>query len=243
VVEGQGSFAAYAYRTLATLLPARSFDSEGKHMYLFWIVDKSEDRIPKFKDQGVRQEVMAAWKTVHARKPAEKQAEFLAGEARKAGKALKKVFAGRPGIHVTQTSPFSWLTTDNAMSLLSEPRFELSKVEGIDVPGKAFMRKVFDLQPGDIGVAFNQPQTMAYVIRPIEFTPSTPILMKDFETHSLSQDAAVAQDDMRERYQAWLNELHSSAGLAWERPADQRRDEQTPAGAPRPPEPDDEPMD
>ena len=42
---------------------------------------------------------------------------------------------------------------------------KLSEVEGVDMPGEAFMRTVFGLKQDGIGVAINTPQTVAYVVR------------------------------------------------------------------------------
>ena len=43
----------------------------------------------------------------------EKRADELAGQARAAKKPLAEVFAGQPDLKVTETAPFSWLTTGN----------------------------------------------------------------------------------------------------------------------------------
>ncbi len=75
-------FAEYAYDTLVTLKPTDSYGS--KERYLFWIIDQTPDRIPKFDDKGVREEVTEAWKMVQARKDALAAAKKLAAEARKA---------------------------------------------------------------------------------------------------------------------------------------------------------------
>ena len=76
---------------------------------------------------------------------------------------------------------------------MSPPK--LSEVEGVDMPGEAFMRTVFGLKKGEIGVAMNQPQTVAYVVKVIEFAPPPRLLMDLFETTSPERYLDVARPD------------------------------------------------
>ena len=234
-VEGQKPFAEYAYSNVATYKATRSVDAEFKHGFLFWITDDVKECVPKFTDPGVRQLVIETWKMVHARKLAEDKAKALADEARKAGKSLAKAFASQPGLRVTQPEPFTWLTYGSALSMNSNYIPVLSQVEGIDQPGQALMQEVFGLQPGEIGVAFNQPKTVSYVIRVVEFTPPAKTLLTEFESYPVNQYLAAAAGDYQENLRTWLKELQSSAGLVWQRKADEQAQEQSPGSALRRP--------
>ena len=146
---------------------------------------------------GIRAEVLRAWKLIQARDIALKAAEKLAAEARKADKPLKQVFADRPERHVILPSKFTWLNFPNVANGWQQPA-RLSAVDGVDMPGWDFMREVFGLEPGQVGVAFNAPKTFVYVVRPTEFTPSYEVLRAQFETEPFGKYAAAGQEDRPE---------------------------------------------
>ena len=156
-------------------------------MYLFWKTEDVKEYVPKFDEPGVREEVLTEWKMIQARKLAMAQAESLAKEAEKAaGKSLKQTFAAQPELHVISPPPFSWMTFGNvALTGPQEPR--RSSIEGIEMPGQDFMRTVFHLQPEQVAAAFNEPQTIAYVVRLAEFTPSYKVLLSPVRGRRLQQ--------------------------------------------------------
>ena len=234
VIEGGTPFQQYAYKTLVTLKPTRSFDAT--NCYLFWVVNETNERIPKLDEPGVRQEVVKAWKMVHARKIALEAADKLAAQARQSGKSLKRAFPDRPDVHVTETDPFSWMTYGSVPADASASPPKLSEVEGVDMPGEAFMRTVFGLKQDGIGVAINTPQTVAYVVRVIKFEPATDALMGWFERDPPDTYLSIDRDDIRQMLLAQRKEFHASVGLKWEpRPA---ADSAEGTSAPLPPEPD-----
>ena len=236
LVEDRVPFTAYAYQA-ATLKPTRSTDEKGRH-YLFWIVDETLEKVPKFSDPGVKEEATAAWKMVQARKDALAAAKKLAKEAVAAGKSLKKFFADRPDIRVVQPEPFTWMTYGNVASSASYAPPVISEVEGVNLPGQAFMREVFSLKKGETGAAMNQPQTVAYVIRLVDSAPPTSVLLAEFESSTPDTYAELARADTAQAYQAWLKELKRQAGLTWT-PNRAKRPERG-AGGPSAPEPVDE---
>ena len=83
--------------------------------------------------------------------------------------------------------------------------------------GEDFMRAVFGLERGQIGVAFNAPKSVAYVIRMTELSPSREVLWKQFEVDDFSKYAPVAQADRQRIEHAWLEEIKTSSGMKWER--------------------------
>ena len=76
------------------------------------------------------------------------------------------------------------MTYGNIASSASYAPPVISEVEGVNMPGQAFMREVFSLKKGGTGAAMNQPQTVAYVIRVINFAPPTSVLLAEFESAS-----------------------------------------------------------
>jgi len=216
VIDGATPFISHAYETLPEYRPAISQDTEG-NQYLFWKTKDVEARIPEFTDEGVRQKVARVWKMIHARSFAMREAERLAREARQANKPLEEVFRGRAGVAVIKTAPFSWMTYGAVPALLSRTPPKLSEVDGVDTPGPEFMRTVFKLTVGQVGVAMNQPQTAAYVIRLVNTEPATTVLWELFVADDYSKYVAVAFDDQRKVIQAWQDGLKARAGFRWER--------------------------
>ncbi len=205
----------YAFQSLAKFrCEVSNLNGDKGSFYLFWKTADEKERVPKFEDKGVRAEVLRAWKLIHAQDIALKAAETLAAEARKADKPLKQVFADRPELHVILPSKFTWLNFPNVAQGWQQPA-RLSAVEGVDVPGWDFMREVFGLERGQVGVAFNAPKTVAYVVRPTQFTPSYDVLRAQFETEPYGMYAAAGQEDRMAIYRAWLDEVKKSTGFAW----------------------------
>ena len=217
-------FRQYAFETRVLYLPETSADRDG-NQYLFWRTDESEDRVPSFDDEGVADRVRQAWKMVEARKVAMEAAKALKDEAVKANRPLKEIFADRPEVRVVTPPPFSWMTFGSVPVGL-QPRW--SFVEGVSSPGSKlgtdFMQTTFALTAGQVGVAMNEPQAVAYVIRMVELAPPDLVLVKSFEeTDSIYRWIAMAMEDQRQIDQGWKEEIKTAAGFKWERKPTDRR--------------------
>lgn len=176
--------------------------------------------------EELQQEVLETWKMVQARELAVKAAEKLAEEARKAGLPLDLAFIDRPDIAVTSTRPFSWMTYGSVPLETAPTPPRLSEVEGVEMPGPDFMRAVFRLKKGQIGVTTNHPKTIAYVVRVIETNPPEDALWTLFtEIDQYGTYMAVAGGDQVRMIRAWQEELRKTAGLEWERPPQPGRNE------------------
>ena len=191
-------------------------DLEG-NQYLFWIVGEEEERIPEFTDEGVRERVLDTWRMIQARKPAREEAARLTEQAEKAGKSLKDEFGGKPGYEVLEPQPFSWLTRGPIPSMTSQQPPRISRVEGVEIPGRDFMKAVFALNPGEFGVAMNNPETVVYAVEMVELQPSARALWELFRLDDFGKYADAALGDQRERISAWRTSLEQEAGLKWER--------------------------
>lgn len=215
VIEARAQVASLAYDRLLQFKPTRAVDLE-RRMYLFWKVDDQKPRVPKFEE--LRGEVLHTWKLVQARGLAQQRAEQLAALARKSGRSLADTFADRPDIKVLNPKPFSWLATFGALSTEEQPAYFLSGVEGVDAPGEEFMRAVFSLPEGGVGVALNAPKTMAYVIRVEQFAPAEVVLWEGFQVDRFAAYLSAASRDQWEMMRAWRDSFRRAAGLEWERP-------------------------
>ena len=95
--------------------------------------------------------------------------------------------------------PFTWLTF-GSVPYYYQPRKPLySEVKGIDGAGTDFMKAVFDLKPGEVGVATNQPKLVDYVVRLAEYTPSDSVLWDMFTADQYGQYALAGQVRHRRR--------------------------------------------
>lgn len=213
----QQPFRTFAYQSLRPFFVRQSQDSLG-NLYLFWKVNETKEYIPTF--EQAREKVLHAWKLREARKLALARAEELANRARTEKKSLKETFAGDAGLEVTNTGPFSWLTYGSVpagMSPNQPPR--ISQVQGVESAGADFMRTVFQLEPSEIGVALNYPESIAYVVQLETSSPSETVLRETFMVENFSRYSMAAQFDRQELFQAWAKQLTDEAGLDWERMA------------------------
>jgi hypothetical protein len=210
----------YAFQSLAKLRPEMSVDMTGDY-YLFWKTDETKERIAKFTDVGVRQRVLGQWRMIQAREPALQQAEKLAAEVGKTKKTLAEALAGRPKLKVIVPPPFSWITFGNVPLGSAPNAARIGEVSGVEFPGDEFMRAVFRLEPGQSGAAMNAPKDTAYVIRLREFSPSREVLWTEFEVDDFRKYAPAAAGDQQQIIKAWLDEIKSLAGMAWQRKPDQ----------------------
>ena len=145
-----------------------------------------------------------------------KRAEEYASRAREAGKPLAEVFKGDANLKVTDTNLFSWLTTGNVpMDPGSLPH--ISEVDGVEIPGNAFMEKVFSLSPGQVGVAMNHPESEVYVVRLAEFEKPIADLQTDFALENQQRYLMVAGPGQRQIFDAWLADIAKDAGVEWMR--------------------------
>jgi len=211
----------HAYETKTLFMPERSQDSDG-NQYLFWKTQDNPDQVPSLDDEDVQAEVVRVWKMIEARKLARQAAEALRGEAARAKRPLKEVFADRPELKVIRPEPFAWLTTGHVPTeSLAAGTWLMPRLSPVDkqIPaaGTEFMQTVFDMSAGDVGVAMNQPQTVAYVIQLLAFTPSEQELQKVFqEDDPFYQIRVLAQEDQARIDQAWKEEMMKAAGFKWQ---------------------------
>ena len=224
-IDGGSDFETAAFQA-DEWRPVTSQDDEGNY-YLFWIRKKTEGRVPKFVDEGIRVQVEETWKMREALAPATKKAEGLVAQAdADSEKSLKEIFPGRT---VIETEPFSWMTYgDYPMWMTQAPPsvsdIKLKTPEGaaepetgdaIEAPGNRFMRDVSVLDEGQIGVATNQPETAVYVVRVAKASPMREVLWQMFLADDYRRYARVSDDDQAELWQAWREEIKASAGFQW----------------------------
>src|SRR5690606_27301697 len=120
----------------------------------------------------------------------------------------------------SEVGPFSWLTQGSEFLGSQEPR--VTSVPGVETPGNEFMRSVFALSEGEVGVAFNAPQTEAFVVRVTSMEPSRRVLLESFSAENASPRqqstyAMLSFDETMQLHRHWLEEVRATAGLHWNR--------------------------
>jgi len=206
----------------------------GSHgQVLYWATEERLELQPDRLVQ-VRDVVERRWKEVEARTLALQRAEELANEARRAsGRSLAEVFAGRNDVPVVETEPFTWKTYGalhplTAVSHRIPPGRGEIRESGVAVgnsefdnelifaPGWGFMEAVYSLQVGEIGVVFNQPQTVAYIVRLTSSFPSADMLWGQFKTTNVRVYTPAGEPEMvRAAFEAWMDEIRSKTGFRW----------------------------
>jgi len=226
--EGGSPFVEYAYEENRQLYEAAISTDRAGNRYLFWKIADSKDRIPKFDEEGVQDEVRRVWKMQKARQLATEAAEALAEKARKDSlRSLKDSIGSEPGVEVAKTDPFSWLTRGNVPATTSpRPQARLTKLEPtVEMAGPDFMRTVFGLEKGGVAVAMNHPQKIAYVVRVSEVNPPEKALWAQFEVDGYDTYYDIGEQEQIATLRAWYESLKTEVGFEWVEQPDQEPNE------------------
>ena len=180
-----------------------------KHIYLFWKTAQQPEKVPAL--DAIRADVVKAWKMVKARDIARKQAEAYAQTARKSDQPLADALRDEV-VPVSKIGPFTWLTQGSAAG----GTLRYSEVKGAEMAGEEFMKTLFGLPAGGVGVAMNQPQKKVFVIRLLEYTPSDTVLREQFGLERNMRDYyPLVQRDLAHYYETWLANVEKEAGVVW----------------------------
>ena len=200
---------------------------------VYWVTAEKPEFEPE-RLADVRDIVVRRWKEVEARTLAMNWTQELATGARTSGRPLAEVFAGRSDVSVVETEPFTWMVYDipplfalaNRIPIQPPRLGEIREVgvglEAADfdnqvlvLPGWEFMEAVYALEVGEIGVVFNHPQTMVYVIRLTDSTPSAEELWERFQTAHIFEYIHVGLHDTALAREMWLDEIRAKTGFRW----------------------------
>jgi hypothetical protein len=202
------------------LRPVATRDVAGNR-YLSWKTEDLPPFVPSF--ESARADVERAWRIVEARPLARQLADEIAAAATGGGSlaaVVSEKFAARK-LEATTVGPFTWLGR-NAATFGAPPM--LAQPDGLSMPGEEFMQAVFALQPGGTAVAFNQPRTVCYVIRLVEYRPDDEALRQRFLDASTDERRLleIARQEETQAVSRWIDEIERKYALDWKRPP--RRD-------------------
>ncbi len=176
--------------------------------YIFWKTDQQQARIPELNE--VREEVIAAWKTQQARSLAQAAAEAISKKLGSGEDPWQDAITAEQKALVVPTDPFTWLS-----SMSESP--QISIIPTLDSVGQEFMQKVFTLGEGKSGVAPNQGQSVYYVFRVVDFTPSINELRDQFASDPAKFAVRrVAQVEGQRVYEGWYESIEDRLQVRWE---------------------------
>ena len=208
--------------------------------YIGWISSSSSQMTPLFSDEGMKETVKKRWIEVHARKLAMEKAKEYAEIANKSkDKSLNESLANA-NLKIVDTERFSWFAQSYAAAGYGRADITFGEVcergvpkgsadfgnKLIQAPGSPFMETAYSLQVGETGVAFNQPEMVAFVIRVTESAPADDLLWRFFAVASPGDYLGAGKDNsQREQYMAWIKQIEKSVGFEWVNRPDENRGE------------------
>ena len=218
VLDGQRlSFTAFS-TALDSYLPLLTKNYDGNHRYLAWMVEESPAVEAQMED--IRDEVERVWRIQKARQLARDEAQRLADQVTQSGQTLRQFFSAEDSPEVSESDPFSWLTIGST-PVARNVRLRLSEVAGVDGAGSNFMQAVFHLKTGEVGVAMNHAQTVAYVVRVDSHRITQRQLQDNFLLTSMPAAAQVRQANLQNILSSLLRDLEAATDLHWVLPPDQ----------------------
>lgn len=164
-----------------TYTPDVAQDPGTKNRFAYWVVERKEAHIPKFDDDGIKEQVTKAWRLAKAAPKAEARAKAIAkladGKKLTEAVAAETVTGDKDGQSLTVLEPqdkFSHFT----MSGMSAPgvnpfqggneRVELSQIAGLDKLGDDFFTAIDKLKPGETSAIANYDRSAFIVVHVTE---------------------------------------------------------------------------
>lgn len=202
--RGQGLYSAMVVEALA----------DGENLagdrYLVWKVREVADHVPTLEEDGVREQVVKAWKRLQAIPKARERAEALAKAAAKAesleqGLADQTVTGDKEAdaITVSESPDFSWYRQASVNAMIGRQPLEFGNPVVIDGAGENFMETVFNtLGDGETGVTPNDDASNFYVVRVNSRRPAT---REAFQSAPLF-DTQIANFTIPSQYQEIANQ-------------------------------------
>ena len=159
----------------------------------------------------VRPEVSLAWKMGRARPLAEKAASDLTEKLKKKPEALKDGTV--EGYRVVTIPAIARLRTNFLASRFESGTPEETPIPDVPYAGESFRQAYFDLQPGNLAVAANQPRTVYYVMVPERREPATFTALYAPNGDEYRHKMSAGQQAARELQEHWMGWLRKEARL------------------------------
>ncbi len=193
-------------------------------LFLYWREQVVPEQVPPLEE--VRSQVVKVWKLQQALPRARARAESMAKQAADAARPLTEVFADN-ATHVITTHPFTWMTRGALPGSLQQAPPRLSTVTGTTLDGQRvtifgagqdFMRAVFDLDVGQVGVAVNQPQKFVYIVRVVDMEPGEQQRRDAFFAAGLTPEVlSLVRTEHGDILHDWYESLKKELAVDWKR--------------------------
>ena len=210
-LSGGRRFAAEFFDTKSGLYePVELTDPQGTRFLVRKIADQPS-RIPPLKE--VRPQVVQAWKLEQARSLAEKAAREFAETVRSNGGVIKDDQVKDRSVVITE--PVTRLQPGAPLPgqfFASGPPTE-TEIRQIPNAGEALRNALFDLTPGSVAVAPNQPKTIYYVLTQDRREPASFAALYAPNGDYMRYLSESMDEAQRRRDDEWMNQLRKQAGL------------------------------
>jgi len=218
------------YEVLLGQQTSPMFPSGGLTESIGWVTKKESRRVPEFTDKGIKELVRHRWLAVHARELAENRAKELATLANQSKDQSLTESLANQDVPIVETSSFTWFTQSMAQPGYRRAPLVFGEVAErgiprgtadyanvhIKAPGADFMETAYSLQPGESGVAMNQPQMLVFVVRLVESSPDEELLWRYFITTPLSDYHGAGKEESQARMmRKWIDEIERNVGFQW----------------------------
>ncbi len=215
-------------RDLEMYQPVKTVDIDGNRFVVMKMSD-TPGRVPTLDE--VKGEVVKAWRKQQAAELAKKHADEFAKKAEEAKTPLTNFFADNKSIKVVRTDPFSELTGGDVSMVggqVQQQPYRFSQPSEIVAAGPDFMRGVFHLKDGQVGVLLNNDHSIAYVVRVVEHQPGLAELRNNYlaDAYSWYGENIMNQMHRQEVASNLENDIEASTNLKWDRDPDKTKNEQ-----------------
>ena len=202
-------------RDLPLYQPRSISASDVDSKYVFWKVEEEKEFVPTL--EQARADIIRHWKMKKAIPLARAKAEEYTSQARAKEQSLRALFGEEAELQVTDTGEFTWMTFGSTPTGAGAPR--LGFVEGTEFAGEEFMRDVSALEPGELGVSINYPETTVYVVYMKTVSGKQEDLQERFLRQGMNMPILfMARQDQMRTATGWYENLEESVALRWHRP-------------------------
>lgn len=174
-----------------------------------WKVADVPEKEPDFGD--VREQVLAAYRTIKARELAKEHASKLADLLRDLGGDLEKFRERNPGIETLAIGPIAlWSNAPMfSMNMMGrQGRVHPTDLPGLQFPTDELRTNAFKLKEDEVTVASNQPEDTFYVVL---LTKREPASREDFARSKALVEDQVLQEQLEKATKNWLQALRDES--------------------------------
>ena len=192
------------------LLQSKVFTNPDGELFVVWKSEDVAEHTPTIDEDGIMQQAIDQIKYREARKLAEAEAKKLAEKAIEDQLPLKSCLGDAAFV----PPQFTWMTFGPVINPSMQRRVYLSPIEGVQDAGFDFMSTLFQMKAGEIKSFANSSESVYYVVRMIELTPTEQLYARfcvtpDYEyAQARTPDGQYFYNDLREK-------LEKEAGLKW----------------------------